>query len=121
MAAGAKDDTAISLYGSRGSAHLDTHQPESARFYNLDRQQWIEGVLSSAGERTIELLWPPHKQSQGMMGDAHLACAYDFLQTVAGGKRSPIDFAHALKTQEVLEAAYRSAAQGGERVEIIHE
>lgn len=121
MAAGAKEDTGISLYGSRGSAHIDTHDPETARYYDLARGQWQAGWPSLpplAGERPLELLWPAHKQSQGMMGDAHLACAYDFLQYAVEGRDSPLNFASALKTQEVLAAAYRSAAQAGDRVEL---
>ena len=50
------------------------------------------------------------------MVNAHLAAAYDFLQCVSEGKPSSVDFAAGLATQEVLEAAYASAARGGDRV-----
>ena len=120
MAAGAHDDTTIALYGSRGSAYVDTHRPDAARYYDLRKQQWTEGVRGlpmASGERPIEQLWPPSKQSQGMMVDAHLACAYDFLQYAVEGKESPLSFASALKTQEVLAAAYRSARGEERRIE----
>jgi predicted dehydrogenase len=37
---------------------------------------------------------------------------------VAEGKPSTIDFEAGLAAQEVLEAAYRSAARGGERIDL---
>jgi predicted dehydrogenase len=46
----------------------------------------------------------------------HLAAAYDFLQCVAEGTPSAVDFEAGLSVQEILEAAYLSAARGGERI-----
>jgi predicted dehydrogenase len=81
----------------------------------------MQGALQlppPAGERPLETLYPSAKFSQGLMTNVHLASAYDFLQNIAEGRPSALNFRSALAAQEVLAAAYRSAARGGERLKL---
>jgi predicted dehydrogenase len=121
MAAGAADETALEIYGSQGALIFHISQPNFVRYYDLNRKTWSMGAIDVPefpGERPIGKLWPGGKYSQGLMTDAHLASAYDFLLCVAEGRPSTIDFEAGLATQEVLEAAYLSAARGGERIDL---
>jgi predicted dehydrogenase len=121
MAAGAAEETALEIYGSQGALVFHISQPNLVRYYELNRKKWSLGSLDVPefhGDRPSAQIWPSAKMSQGLMTDAHLASAYDFMLCVAEGKPSSIDFATGLATQEVLEAAYRSAASGGERIDL---
>jgi predicted dehydrogenase len=116
VASGARDDTEFSVFGSKGSLHFRIDDPLFVRWHDFGRGQWTHGALelpAIQGERPIDQLWPSGKYTQGTMTDAHLASAYDFLMDVAEGKPSPLDFQAGLATQEVVGAAYRSAAEGG--------
>jgi len=117
MAAGARDATTFDVFGSRAALRFRTRDRNFAELYDLNRQQWIQGVMDLPpipGERPIQQIWPSGKYSQGGLVDAHLAAAYDFLLNVAEGKPSKVDFRAGLAAQEVIDAAYRSAARGGE-------
>ncbi len=119
MAAGAGEATSLEIFGSRGALAFHIHEPESVRHYDLRKSRWSQGAIdvpAAAGERPIGQLWPSGKYSQGLMVNAHMAAAYDFLQCVAEGKPSRLDFRAGLAVQEVLEAAYLSAAHNGEPI-----
>lgn len=117
MAAGARDATTFDVFGSKGALRFGIRNREFAELYDLNRQQWIHGEIDTPpipGERPIRQVWPSGKYSQGGLVDAHLAAVYDFLLNVAAGKPSNVDFRAGLAAQEVIDAAYRSAARGGE-------
>ncbi|MBC7233547.1 MAG: Gfo/Idh/MocA family oxidoreductase [Chloroflexi bacterium] len=121
MAAGAEDATDFEVYGSKGALLFQAGDPNFARLYDLKRQQWIRGAINLPpipGERPIEHIWPSSKYSQGYMTNAHLAAAYDFLLNVAERKPSQVDFRAGAAAQEVIEAAYISAAHGGESIRL---
>ena len=117
MAAGASQASGFEVYGSQGALIYTETNPESVRYYNLKRGEWVNGptkVPPVPGERPIEQLWPSGKYSQGFMTNAHLAAEYDLLLNVAEKKPSQVDFKAAADTQAVIEAAYQSAERGGE-------
>ena len=119
VAGGYGEATMLEVFGSKGSAVYDVAQPDQARYFDARRGQWITGSLpmfSSEHDRPLEAIYPSPKFSQGRMTDVHLASVYDFLQYIAEGKPSPLNFDTALAIEEVLEAAYTSAARGGERL-----
>lgn len=121
MAAGAAEETALEIYGSQGALVFHISQPHLVRFYDLTQKKWILGALDVDefhGDRSLAQIWPSAKMSQGLMTDAHLASAYDFMLCVSEGKPSTIDFEAGLAAQEVLEAAYRSAARDGDRIDL---
>jgi predicted dehydrogenase len=116
MAAGASQASGFEVYGSQGALIYSEASPESLRYYNLKRGEWINGpakVPPLPGERPIEQLWPSSKYSQGFMINAHLAAEYDLLLNIAENKPSQIDFKAGAEAQAVIEAAYNSAEQGG--------
>jgi len=117
MAAGASQASGFEVYGSQGALIYTETNPDSVRYYNLKRGEWVNGpakVPPLPGERPIEQLWPSGKYSQGFMTNAHLAAEYDLLLNVAEKKPSQVDFKAAADTQAVIEAAYLSAERGGE-------
>ena len=122
MAAGAGEETTLEIFGSKGAVAFHITQPDTVRYHDLKRGQWMQGSLSQipppAGERPLETLYPNAKFSQGMMTNVHLASAYDFLKCVAESTPSALSFKSALATQEVIEAAYCSASRGGERLRL---
>jgi predicted dehydrogenase len=56
--------------------------------------------------------------SLGHFVNAHTACIYDFLQRIRVGRQSPLNFDDAVKTQEILEAAYLSASRKSEIIQL---
>lgn len=116
MAAGAGRASGFEVYGSQGALIYDEASPESVRYFNLKRGEWINGptgIPPVAGERPIEQLWPNSKYSQGSMVNSHMAAQYDLLLNVAENKPSQSDFKSAAAAQAVVEAAYVSAERGG--------
>jgi hypothetical protein len=86
------------------------------RYFNLLKGEWISTLGSlpaPSGERPIDQIWPAAKFSQGMMTNAHLASEVDLLLNIAENKPSTNNFASAARVQQVVEAAYLSATQGG--------
>lgn len=121
MAAGASEATVFEIYGRKGSLHFRIGEPSHARFYDLEAGRWKIGSIDAAqpaGERPLAEIWPSGKYSQGLMTDAHLASAYDFLQCIVEEKPSNLGFDAGLAVQEVLEASYRSAQLGGKQIEL---
>lgn len=121
MASGAGEETTLEIFGSQGAVAFHITQPDAVRFHSLKQGRWMQGSVQippSADERPLEKIYPSAKFSQGLMTNAHLASAYDFLQCIAEGKPSALNFRSALAVQEVLEASYRSAAHAGERVKL---
>jgi predicted dehydrogenase len=119
MAAGAGGASGFEIYGSRGSVAFRVSRPDYAQFYSLKQGQWISGPMTLPpipGERPLETIRPSGKYSQGPFVNIHLAAAYDFLLDVAEGKPSLVDFRAGAAAQEVIEAAYLSAARGGELI-----
>jgi len=116
LAAGAGESTGFEIYGSKGALVFNSRQPESASFYDQQQKQWQTSefaAASSAGERSIAMLLPEKKFSQGDMLNRHLASIYDFLLNVVEGTPSKVDFRAAVQAQGIVEAVYRSARQGG--------
>lgn len=119
MSGGAGDSTRVEIFGARGSIEIDLKQPLHASYYNHDRKLMLIGNLEFStpqGERPSSKLWPSEKKSLGRFKDAHTACIYDFLLNIKEGNESALNFASALKAQEVLEAAYLSSAQDAQKI-----
>ena len=121
MAAGAHDATSFEVYGSKGALLYEARHPDSVRRFDSRRQQWSDETAdlpSPVGERPMTEIWPADKFSLGAFTNMHMAAAYDFLLNIAEGKPSPVDFHAGVAVQEVIEAAYRSAACGGDPVQL---
>ena len=116
QAAGSGESTGFEVYGSQGALVYSSEKPETASFYDLRQKEWRTSELAAgapAGERPIAETWPEKKFSQGDMLNRHSAAIHDFLLDVAEGKPGRIDFQAAARAQEIVEAAYHSARQGG--------
>jgi len=121
MAAGVADPTAFEVYGSQGSLLYQSADPDKVQFHSLKRKHTISGRLDLSevpGERSMKAIWPDGKYSLGQFVNHHMASQYDLLQNLVEGRRSLIDFQAAAAAQEVVEAAYISAAHGGDRVRL---
>lgn len=118
-----RDGSSLEVFGTKGSlviaggdsAWPTLHLSEGETTYRGKR------VELDAAKREILSLHPNAKMTVGGMVDAHMTSLLRFglaisrKETVYPG--AP-DFAAGLKCQEVLDAAYRSAGRGGERVQI---
>lgn len=121
LSGGAGNSLRFEIFGSLGSASFDLGQPEHACYYDQKRHQMIIGehtLPPLKDERPLASILPPHKMSMGHFRDAHAASIYDFLLDIQEGKESSANFHQAVKAQEVLEAAYRSAETDGGKVQL---
>jgi predicted dehydrogenase len=118
---GLGDNLRFEVFGSLGSAVFDLSQPTHVSYYDQKRKQTIFGDLdfpTPEGERPLSQIVPVPKLSMGFFRDAHSASIYDFLLNIREGKTSSADFRAAVKAQEILEAAYISAKNGGEKIQL---
>lgn len=114
MSGGLSDSNRMEIFGSCGSVVVDMKDPLHCRYYDQNTKQHHIGNLDIAlptGERDTSGFWPTAKMSLGPFVDAHTACIFDFLHCIKEGKQSMTNFTDAVKTQEILEAAYTSAKQ----------
>ncbi len=121
MSGGMGDSTRIEIFGSHGSLDMDLENPLKARYYNQASQQVMVGQQDfppPPNERPISQLWPSAKTSFGYFRDAHMACILDFLLNIVENKPSISNFASALRSQEILEAAYLSAENNGQTIHL---
>jgi len=121
MSGGMGDSNRMEIFGSRGSVVIDMNDPLHCEFYDQKSNQFHIGDLDFStpeGESEIHSDWPPAKMSLGYFIDAHTACIYDFLQRIRMRRQSPLNFNDAVKTQEILEAAYLSASRNSEIIQL---
>ncbi len=121
MSGGMGDSTRMEIFGSRGSVVIDINDPLRCEYYDQKSKQYHFGDLdfpTPEGESEISAYWPPAKMSLGPFVNAHTACIYDFLDCIQNGKQSSLNFDDAVKTQEILEAAYLSASRNAETIQL---
>ena len=117
VAAGSGELTGFEIQGSKGALSYRSDHPDAISYYDLNLKRWqtiAEMPQPLTGERSIGLLFPEKKFSQGDMVNRHMAAIHDFLLNVSEGKPGQVDFRDAAHTQEIVEAAYRSSRQGGD-------
>lgn len=119
MSGGLGDRNRIEIFGSAGSVVVDLDDPLHCRYYDQFTQRTHFGALNLElpdGERDTKRFWPPAKMSLGSFLDAHTACIIDFLHCINDGQESMVNFQDAVRTQEILESAYRSAQKDAEKI-----
>lgn len=117
LAGGAGDTSMMEIFGSRGSLKLDFYKSEIPQFFDVQKDAWISGykLLKDIHPNTN---WPAGKRSLGRFMDSHIASITYFLNCLEEKIPSDANFESALKSQELLYAAYQSAAMEGKRVAI---
>ncbi len=118
-----RDGSSIEVFGTKGSIVIsgsDSAWPTVHVFAEgtATRGKPVELDLS---KREIISLHPDSKMTVGRMVDSHMAAVLRFGLAIArkeAGYPGAPDFEAGLRCQEVLDAAYLSARQGGERVKV---
>lgn len=121
LSGGMGDSMRFEIFGSLGSAVFDLGQPTHASYYDQKSRQTMTGnqdFPTPEGERPLSQIIPAPKMSMGFFRDAHSASIYDFILNIREGKTSSADFRAAVKAQEILEAAYKSAKNDGEKIQL---
>ncbi len=116
VAAGSGELTGIDIFGSKGSISFKSTNPETATYYDLNQNAWNISEIFPAPigqERMIADIWPEKKYSQGDMVNRHMAAIYDLLLNISENKTCLVDFKEAAKSEEIVDATYRSARDGG--------
>ena len=117
IATGAEDELRLEIHGDRGAIKLSLDHPGQLWFYdNTLPEQPLGGTR---GYTVIECLgkypsvvFPPGKNTIGSMR-AHIHAIYCFLDAVYHNRPASPDIAEGLYIQRVMDAAYRSAREGG--------
>ena len=115
MSGGLGDRNRMEIFGSKGSVVVDLEDPIQCQYYDQNQKTLHTGSLDLPAS-PLNNIWPPAKMSMGAFLDAHSACILDFLQCIITGKQSMLCFEDAVRTQEILEAAYLSAGQNGKKI-----
>ena len=121
LSGGLGNSTRMEIYGTRGSVVIDLTDPLHCEYYDQKNKQTHSGKLdfpTPEGEIEQTSCWPSAKMSLGSFLNAHTASIYHFLKCIRGGKQSPLNFNDAVKTQEILAGAYRSASRNSETIKL---
>ena len=119
MSGGVGDSMRMEVLASNGSVVVDLKDPFHCEYYDQGGKRFHIGALDFPmpnGERDRDTLWPNTKMPVLPFDSAHTACITDLLLNIKEKKPSMVNFMDAVKTQEILEAGYRSAARNGETI-----
>ncbi len=121
VAAGTGEDTSFEIYCSGGALRFSESKPESLQWFDNKTNTWalsapkLEALVNG---HPISELWANPKYSLGTMINAHLASIYDFALCLQENRESELNFADALTTQRILEAANLSSTAHGREVRL---
>lgn len=121
MSGGVTDTERVQIFASEGSLEIDFNNPLNVIYYDARRQQTLSGARdfpTPADQPRLGDIYPPAKLSMGLFIDSHFACIMDFLTSLRSGRPCPPDFVDGFKAQEILTAAYLSAANAGATVNL---
>jgi predicted dehydrogenase len=121
LSGGMGDSGRMEIFGKLGSVIIDLSDPSHCQYYDQNKKVFHSGGLdfpTPDDEIPQTKCWPSAKTSLGYFLNAHTASAYYFLGCIRDSRQSTVNFEDALKTQEVLEAAYRSANTRSETVKL---
>ena len=121
VAAGTGEDTSFEIYCSGGALRFSESKAESLQWFDNKTNTWALSapkVEAQVNGHPIAELWSSPKYSLGTMVNAHLASIYDFALCLQENKESELNFADALATQRILEAANLSSEQNGREVRL---
>ncbi|RJQ44848.1 MAG: gfo/Idh/MocA family oxidoreductase [Anaerolineaceae bacterium] len=119
VSGGAGNTASMEIFGSHGSLKIDFTQADKIQFFDASKNYWISGGFlpeNAPHPCYNQAIWPASKQSLGQFMDAHVASIFDFLSRLETKTPSPTNFHTALKSQELLHAAYQSAIEQGRKV-----
>jgi len=119
VSGGVGDVALMEIFGSRGSLKIDFNQATKIQFFDTSKNYWTSGDSLPDGIQPIcfeTANWPTGKRSLGRFMDAHVASIYNFLNCLEKAIPSQTNFQEALKSQELLHAAYQSATEDGRKI-----
>ena len=119
---GANDDLGFEIYGEKGSLRFSLMEPNWLYFYdNTAPDAPIGGMRGYLRIECIgrypDMIFPSVKAPAGWLY-GHLSSMHAFLSAVAEGKPFAPSLSDGLYVQRVMDAAYRSDARNGIRVEV---
>lgn len=121
MSGGVGDSLRMEILARNGSVVVTDRDLYHCEYYDQTDKQFHIGDLdfpTPKGERGKSEIWPDAKLPLMPIEGAHTACIYDLLLNIIEEKPSMLSFADAVKTQEILEAGYRSAERDGEKIKL---
>ena len=114
---GAADDVRIEAYGSQGTLLFDTRDPNNLYIAEGAGAQ-VGGQRIATLSHTLPPAAIPGAETPTGWVQWHLASIADFFDTLGSGARPHSDLDSAARVQYVIDAALRSAAQGGAPVDL---
>ncbi len=108
---GANDELSFEIYGEKGSLRFSLMEPNWLYFYDNSASHKGYTRIECVG-RYPGMIFPSPKAPAGWLY-GHLHNMHDFLQTAAQGKEFSPSLGEGAYVQAVMDAAYRSAEEGG--------
>ena len=113
---GANDDLSFEIYGERGSLRFSLMEPNWLEFYDADQPAKPQGgtrgfTRIECASRYPGMTFPSPKAAAGWL-NGHLESMKAYLCAVAENRPFTPSFADGAAVQRVMDAAYRSAANG---------
>ena len=119
---GANDDMSFEIYGERGSLRFSLMEPNWLEFYDTDAPSKPQG--GNRGFTKIEcvnrypgMVFPSPKAPAGWL-NGHLESMKSYLCAVAENRPFAPSFADGAAVQQIMDAAYRSAANASVLTEV---
>jgi predicted dehydrogenase len=121
LSGGMGDSARMEIFGKLGSVIIDLSDPSHCIYFDQNKKVFHSGSLdfpTPVNEIPQTKCWPSAKMSLGYFLNAHTASVCYFLGCIHDKRQSSVNFEDALKTQEILEAAYRSADSNSETIRL---
>ena len=119
---GTNDDLSFEIYGERGALRFSLMEPNLLYFYDMARKDAPIGgergftAIECVG-RYPDMIFPSPKAPAGWLY-GHLASMYAFLSAVSEARPFLPSLEDGASVQAVMDAAYRSAKDGGRMTEV---
>lgn len=120
---GTNDELSFEIYGEKGALRFSLMEPNWLYFY--DATTPAQPICGERGFTKLEcvgrypgMIFPSSKAPAGWLY-GHLASMHAYLSAVSEGREFHPSFADGAYVQAVMDAAYRSDAEGGARQEVV--
>lgn len=111
------------IFGDQGAIQIDSDQIDKVRLFDQTPKEIEITEDMVAGDEFLNRLLdlhPSSKLTQGIMVDLHLLSLIFFFESIVNNDDNSgvPTFEDGYQTQKIMEYAYKSAADGGEKIEI---
>ena len=112
-------DFVLEIYGTAGMIRITNKTEILPEYYGIKNDKEEMENIDNEFSKFVRAIYPSHKISLGLLVNLHLASQFNMLLNIKNKEKrfeEIPDFREAAKSQKVIDMAYKSAENGGEKV-----